>query len=313
MYFVGPEHHKIHLAFIRNILGGEYVVTGKWRSSDNPYDLIKDKDGPDVIWFFASLYKEILQHIKGKSISVGHGLGFKPTISRSETRKMLLKMCVHQIWSSGYCSERKFLESGIPKSKIFRIGYTPLFLIPDIPVDNSSIYISVGWFEELMFWYKMLEFIKNIGWKSNVYISVHPCMPYEYKKHFIDLCRKRSNLNLLESQGDLLKVFSFCRAAITGLSSTSAPFFYFKKPVVFIKNRGRYPFLQWQRLRKKIKDPLFFKILSESTKFIEPKTLDADNILNAKVSPSAKKMFYETNWDEAKTKELILNAVANIS
>lgn len=58
MYFVGPEHHKIHLAFIKNFLGGEYVVTGKWRSSDNTYDSIKDKDGPDAIWFFASLYKD---------------------------------------------------------------------------------------------------------------------------------------------------------------------------------------------------------------------------------------------------------------
>lgn len=304
-FFIGPEHHKTHLDFTQRILGGEYIFAGK--RIGNTYDLIKDHDNKNVVWFFADLYKDVIPYIKGKIVLIPHGLGFKPYLSGE--RIDILNNYVDQVWSTGRYEEEKYRIEKIPMTKIQRIGYTPLFSIPNVPNEINSVFVSIGWFFELISWEKKLDFIKKLPPDLTIYISTHPSMPNDIQQKFIDLCNLRENLNFVGTEEEMMKVYAICNAAIVGLSSVATPFFFLGKPVIFLKGRNRFPFFQWQRLRQKIRINMFFKILSESTRLVEPKTISKQTILNAKVAPSGKKIFYDTNWDKNKTIELICKAV----
>lgn len=243
---------------------------------------------------------------------IPHGLGFKPYLTGNPTRITLLKKYITQVWSSGYIEEYKFIKEGIDKNKIERIGYTVVYDIPNIPTLKNSVFISVGWFRELTCWQNMLSFIKSIPDDISVYISTHPSMPQEIKNMFLDLINKRDNFTYLPEQSDVQKAFSFCSRAIVGFSSVSTSFHFLKKPVIFIKDKNRFPFFQWERLRFQIHDKLFFQILSESTKILAPNVFERDVIMKASVAPSAKKIFYESNWDRILTTSLINTAMSKL-
>lgn len=312
IFYVGPEHHKTHLHFTRELIGGEYFVTGYNTSQQNTYEKIEHLDGKDVVWFFADLYENIIPYLKGKSVSIPHGLGFKPYLTGNLTRITLLKKYITQIWSAGYTDEYKYIKEGVDSNKIERIGYTVLYDIPDDPLLENSIFISVGWFRELTCWQNMLSFIKSIPDDISVYISTHPSMPQEIKKKFLDCINNRDNFTYTFEQSDVQKAFSICSRAIVGFSSVATPFHYLKKPVIFIKDKNRFPLFQWERLRFQIRDKLFFEILSESTKILAPNVFDRDVVMKAKLSQSAKKIFYESNWDRSWTASLINTAIQKL-
>lgn len=312
IFYVGPEHHKTHLHFIREHVGGEYFITGYNTAQQNTYEAIERLDGKDVIWFFADLYENIIPYLKGKSVFVPHGLGFKPYLTGNISRVKLLKKYITKIWSTGHLEEYKYLKEGIDRNKIEQIGYTLLFDIPKKPMVENSLFVSVGWFRELTCWQNMLRFIKSIPDDISVHVSTHPSMPQEVKNEFLHCIDSRENFICSFEQEDIKKSFSVCSRAIVGFSSVVTPFHFFRKPVIFIKDRNRFPFFQWQRLKFQLRDKLFFDILSESTKILAPSIFDRDLVMNAKLSESAKKIFYESNWDKDLTVSLIDKAMSRL-
>lgn len=310
-FFIGPEHHKTHLDFTQKLIGGEYIISGK--RIGNTYDLIKDHDNKDIVWFFADLYKDVIPYIKGKTVFLPHIFGPKPYLTGGnevKSRIDMLKNHVDQIWATGRYGEEEYGKAKISGNKIQRIGVTLLFSIPDIPIEKNSVFVSIGWFNELMNWEKRFDFLKELlHLDLKIYVSTHPSVPKDIQQKFIDLCNSVENLDFVGTEERMMKIYAICSTAIVGLSSVAAPFFFLGKPVIFLKNRNRFPFFQWQRLRLKIRSNLFFKILSESTRLIETETISKQIILNAKIAPSGKKMFYDTNRDKNKTIELIYKAV----
>jgi hypothetical protein len=311
-FYVGPEHHKYQLKFTRDLLGGVYVVSGSDNSDINTYSIIEHLDSEDVVWFFADLYENIIPYLKGKSIFIPHGLGFKPYCADNLTRKLLLKDHIAQIWSAGHIDETKYLSSGIPKTKIERIGYTVLFDIPKAQIIPNSIFVAVGWFEELVRWDHMLYFLRSVPENVKLFLGMHPSIPESIKNHFFSLLNERENFNYVNPGEETYQALAVSSCAIGGWSSVLTPFFFLKKPYIFMKNRNRFPFFQWERLRLRLNDNLFFEILSESTKLLAPTSFDKDIISNAKISTSSSKIFYETNWDEDETAQLIKKAVCKL-
>ncbi len=313
VYYAGPEHHREHLSFIHQVAGGDFFIRGTNRADANTYANIEHLDSPDTVWFFADLYRNILPHLRGKAVFVPHGLGFKPFVPGNATRSQLLDQHVDQIWSTGYTDEAQYAFSHTLRRKVERIGYTLLFQIPELPADAASVYVSVGWFQELASWEYMLELLRSVPEDITAYVSLHPSMPAEIKARFSELMDNRHNLITIRNQRELLRAFSVAGRAIVGLSSVAAPYFYFGKPVIFVKDRNRFPLFQWQRLRfGTIRDPMFYKILSESARLLVPAPFDREVVMTAKPSRQARHMFYETNWDRDQTKTLIRKALSKL-
>lgn len=310
-YFVGPAHHKEHLAFIHDVLGGTFVETGK--SVGNTIDDIALYNNPDCLWFFADLYENLIPAVKGKIIFVPHGLGFKPYLTGNQLRVRMLRENVHSIWSTGFLEEIKYAHERIPSDKIVRIGFTPLFGIPNIPIENDTAFISVGWHQELLGWENMYSLLESFPVGMKGYVSAHPNMPLEIRTRFIDLCCRRGNLQFMDTEEQMLETFARCGCAIGGLSSVLTPFYFLGKPVILIKDRNRFPFFQWQRLRFKVHSPLFHRIVSESTRLLGDRPLTKEGLQRAKAAPSGKQIFYPTNWDRDATIQLIRKAYSNIS
>jgi hypothetical protein len=312
LFYVGPEHHKYQLKFTKELLGGDYFISGSNSSDMNTYSKIKHLDSEDVVWFFADLYENVIPFLKGKSVFIPHGLGFKPYCSDNMTRKIMLRDHIDQIWSAGFIDETKYLDVKISKDKIERIGYTVLFDIPNVQIIPDSVFIAVGWFEELVSWEHMLTFLQSIPDSVKVFLGMHPSMPETIKNNFLSLLNERDNFTYVTSGDETYHAFAVSSCAIGGWSSVLTPFFYMKKPYIFMKNRNRFPLFQWQRLRLRVQDNLFYKILSESTKLLAPTSFNRDIVFNAKTSVSGSKVFYETNWDKNETAYLMKKALMKL-
>lgn len=312
IFYVGPEHHKSQLNFTKELIGGDFFVIGDNTQEKNIYDNIKSIDAENVVWFFADLYENILPFLKGKAVFIPHGLGFKPFLVNNKSRVGLLKEHIKQIWSSGFLEENKYIDEGIDFKKIKRIGYTVPYDIPRLPVVRESLFIHFGCFRELCCWQNIFKFVESVPSDIPVFLAMHPSMPCDIKEKILVLVQRKSNITYAESQDDLLQAFALASRAIVGLGSVATSFHYLKKPVIYMKDKNRFPFFQWTRLRSFISDRLFFKVLSESTKLLAPLSFDRDIVMNAPVSKSASGIFYESNYDKKLTVELIHDAVNSL-
>jgi hypothetical protein len=312
-YYAGPPHHKEPMRFAKELLGGEYIVSGsQLYDKGNDYSNIAEFDDNDTIWFFADLYEHILPYLKGKSVFIPHGMGFKPFLKGNETRQELLRRHMDQIWSPSPIDEREYKQYAIDPSKVKRIGYTVLHSIDIKPFIQNSIFIAIGWYEELASWNNMLQYIKSIPESIKLFISMHPDIPEHIKIQYFNWFREHQNFEFLGTPEELRRGFSFASRCIVGLSSVAAPFHFLRRPVIFVKDMNRFPFFQWYRIRHRISDELFGKLLSESLKVLVPSAFNEQEIMNARLAPSAYKMFYPTNWDRGETENLIRSAIRQI-
>lgn len=310
IFYVGPEHHKTHFGFTKNLIGGKYFHSGM--KVGNTYEAIKSLDTPEVNWFFADLYPKVIPFLKGKKVFVPHGLGPKPYLTGNRERIDLLRRYFDQVWAAGKLELPEYHNAGIPQEKLFQVGSTHLFGIPDLPERPGSVLISCGWFAEIMPVEKMKEFLSVFPSDLHVYVTCHPSMPQDQRAEIGNICKKR-NFFVIDTEEELEKAYAYCSCAIVGLSSIATPFFYLNKPVIFLKERNRFPFLQWYRLVNHVGfDAVFFKVLNESTRLLFPGPIEIKVIKNAKISKSAREMFFETNWDATKTGEIILDAVRRL-
>ena len=309
-YYIGPEHHKAHINYIYKLLGGEMYVSGK--RLGNSYEEIEHLDTKDTIWFFLDIYSDIHSKIKGKSIYVNHGIGFKPRLEGNKSRSEIFDKYFSQIWVSCPNYQQEFFRSGITFRKLKPIGATYYFDIPRLDVIENTMLVSAGWFEELIQVNKIYRLLENTSEKIKIWVTCHPSMPDKEQSKFKNLCETRKNLTFITTQEELMKAYAFCECALVGLSSVSAPFFYLKKPVVFMKDKNRFPFFQWTRLRSRIKNPVFFNVLRDSYKLLDPLKISRIDLQKAKYATSSKKMFFETNWDEAVTIDLVKKTIKEL-
>lgn len=147
----------------------------------------------------------------------------------------------------------------------------------------------------------------------NAYVTMHPSLPEKQKKECLKSIEQKNNVKYIKTQKELLAVTASSRCILGGSSSVCTPFWYLGKPVIFVRGKQtRVPFYGWQMVRNKMDDPLFNKILAESTKISSWKQFSSELIENAKVPPSRKEIFYSTNWDKDATNQNIQLALEKL-
>ncbi len=306
VFFHGPEHHELHLRLAFATFGGCRICTGQHGRAVQ-YEQIRHLDGNKVVWFFADVHPDILPHLRGKSIYIPHGLGPKPFVYKIQKRIEMFREHFSQAWLTGALQAPEYYWSDIPRDKLFEIGYTPLFYLPKLPERHRSVFISCGWFEELMPFSKMIPFLRHFPETLDVYVSCHPSTPAENQEQYRQVCRQKG-FTFVDTEDEMLRLYSYCQRAIVGLSSSAIPFFYQNKPVIFLKERNRFPLFQWYRLRTWIKLPLFHEVVSQSTRFLDSDKITEEMVLKAQPAPSAHKLFFPNNWDKDKTRQRMINA-----
>ena len=306
-FFVGVPHHKVHLSYFQSLLGGEYVFHLCDSFEKHFPDKLLEQDGKDIIWLFSNWYPALHPLLVGKQIFVEHGLSFKPSLNK--VRVDCINNHFDMVFSSGVSQRDYMLRNGVLKEKIEEIGYTTLFQIPNLPVRKGSVLFSVVSFQN---WneYKNLEIIlERLDESLHGYVTLHPIMQMETKKIFNDLCEQKANLTLLDSQEQLLEAFAYCECIVGSSSSVCTPFWFLDKPVIFIRGKqGRNPFIGWSRIKEKINYPLFNQVLEESTRLNHWRNFEK-KLSKAKISTSAKKIFFKSNWDKEQTNSLIKTAL----
>ena len=306
LFYIGMPHHEIHQRYYKNVLGGEYLYHNS-NTYDTKFDMVIKQDGPDVVWFFPNIYLNLHPHLKGKQVFTGHGLGFKPWLM--EFRVISLKNYFTQIWGVGNLQEIQLLEAGIPKSKILPIGYTLPFLLPHIEIKPNSVLFSFVEWEDFGEFENLIKILSNLDPAIDAYVTLHPSLEKEKLIIVTKTIEVKSNITLLKTQDELMQATSFCSVIVGSSSSVLTPFFYLNKPVIYIRGRlGRNPFRGWGTIKKKIGNSLFNQILEESSKFSTWKRFNLQFMKNARVAPSAAKIFYPSNYSEADTVTLIKNA-----
>lgn len=309
-YFVGVKHHKIHLKYFHSLLEGEYVYHYCDSFEKHFPDTLLEQDGEHVIWFFSNWYPALHPLLRGKQIFVEHGLSFKPSLNNERVN------CINKyfdlVFSSGVSQRDYMLRMSVRKDKIEEIGYTTLFLIPDLPIRKGSILFSVVSFQNWNEYENLKKILEQLDKSLKGYVTIHPIMPDETKKIFLNICERKENVIFLESQEQLLEAFAYCECIVGSSSSVCTAFWYLKKPVIFIRGKqGRNPFVGWSRIKKIIDYPLFSKVLDESTKISHWRQF-SKALRQPKLAPSAQKIFYSSNWDKEKTNALINNALEKL-
>lgn len=257
-------------------------------------------DGNDTVWFFSNWFPFIHRRLAGKQIFIEHGLSFKPSLNPE--RVDCLNRDFDLIFSSGVSQRNRMIKEGVNPEKIRKIGYTTLFQIPSAEVISNQILISISCYGTWNEYRNLLEIIRRMPTSITAYVTMHPSLPENQKKESMDIIQQRDNLKYVATQEELLAVTASSRCILGSSSSVCTPFWYLGKPVIFVRGRQtRIPFYGWQYVRNIVDDPLFNIILSESTKISSWKQFTPKLIENAKVAPSRKQIFYNTNWNKEET------------
>ena len=314
-FFVGPPHQKIHSRFIHRLLGGEYVEHPCTTEETNFPDSVLAHDGPDTIWFFNDIYFHLHPKLKGKQVFVGHGfgLGWAMTPARVEC----LNRYFDSLFETGLSPEIKDLaRQGVDPSKIRRTGYTLLFEMPDVPTETKRILFSITCYLNFNSDANLEQILKRLDPALHGSVTVHPELPADMRDSFRKICGSKNNLNFIESQEELLSEFARCQCVVGQFSSVVTPFYFQKKPVIFLRGRvARNPFLGlgWARVRRRLGSALLDQVLDESTKISHWRQFNPKLVEQAKLAPSAQKIFFSSNYDKEKTSALIREYVRELA
>lgn len=305
------HHQKIHFKFIKSILKGDYVFSDiKHTAKRFPKEILRH-DGPDVVWFFSELYYDLHSRLKGKQILTMHGLSFKPWFHKR--RVDAVNNYLDLLFQPGIINERDCIKSGVIKEKIKKIGYTLLFEIPNLPTRKNSILFSFAIRQPWHYLNSFIEILRNLSNEIDGYLTIHPQINELVQDVLIEICRQKTNLTLIKTQQELLKAYAYCQYYAGGVSSVADPFWYLQKPVIFITDYKKTGFNKYKMAKRTTYPKLFHGILKESSILYSGMKLDFKFLKNAKISPSAKKIFYPSNFDRALTVSLIKDAVKQIA
>ncbi len=301
---------KIHFKFIKSILMGEYVVCNcRVKEKKFPKQIFMH-DGKDVIWFFNDIFYNLHPLLKGKQIFVGHGLGFKKYFH--EERVNIINRYIDLIFQTGVTEDRECFKNGVLLDKIRKIGYTLLFRIPELPIRPNSVLFSATAWNPWPYLIALISILKKLDRKIDAYLTIHPQTNKKIKKLFIEACKQKRNIRIIRTQEELMKSYSYCQCYAGGLSSVAAPFWYQKKPTIFITDYKKIE-LNKNMLANYTNYPtLFLNVFNESSIFFPGMKFDIQFLNRAKISHSSIKIFYRSNFDSGLTISLIKKAIEEI-
>jgi hypothetical protein len=307
LFFVGIPHQKEHFKFVYSVLGGEYVSCSfDINTKDIPEEILA-KDGKDIIWFFSDIYYHLHSQLKGKQVLTKHGLCFGPWLNTQ--RAECINKHIDMVFQPGLTQEYPYRKFKVIPEKIKPAGYTILFEIPDVPSRENAVLFSSTCFRHWDHYDNLKGILRNIDPDIDGYLSIHPETSLPLKGPLLDICSQKKNLTLIKSQEELLHAYAFCSYNVSGgLSSVGSPFWFQKKPVIFIRGRvGLNPLkgFGWGRIKRDVGEPLFDEILDQSIKISHWKQFNPALLFKAKPAPSAIKIFYPWNFDINKTKQKI--------
>lgn len=309
-YFIGLPHQKIHALFVHNIFGGEFVsFECDYRQKEFPNEVLAH-DGSDVVWFFNDVYLELHPKLKGKQILLGHGLGFGRYMK--QTRTDCINRYFSAVFSTGVIDEDIRVEAGVRRELLYAIGYPYVFLIPKRKAKPKTVLFSSTYFGHWNHYKPLRRILNKLPNDYQGYLTIHPQTPEFLKHKLIEIAQKKQNVTLIQSQEELVDTISFCEIAVAGLSSVTAPFWFLKRPVIYLRGAMFYKWgkgFGWKRIQNKINHPLFDQVLAESTKLCGARNFNQKALQNPACSKSAEQVFYAWNDDEEAVKNKIREAV----
>ena len=276
-------------------------------------DEVFQQDGSDVIWFFNDIYFNLHPKLKGRQVFTLHGVSFKKWADQNKPRVAIINQYIDLVFLTGWTHEWDYLRYGIKKNKLRRIGYTLLFEIPERPVRPGAVLFYCELSPKKDDLEVLIHALENLGDDVHGYLTTHPENEEKTLKRLIEICEKKDNLTFIKTPEALLEAFAYCHCCAGGLSSVAAPFFFRGKPVIFIMDQGRIPWLnRWRRASQTNAPLLFHNVLAESAVLKRGMRLDTELIKKAKSSRSAKSIFYNSNFDKQQTIAQVREAIQEI-
>ena len=314
-FFVGLPHQKVHSKFIHSLIGGDFVEYRCGVDETEFSSRILAHDAEDVIWFFNDIYYNLHPRLKGRQVLVGHGFGLGWFML--PRRVEMVNRYFDRVFDTGYTPEKLNLENrGVDVKKIRQTGYTLLFEVPDLPVEPGRVLFASAFFNGWNHHKNLIEILRHLDSGIQAALTVHPETPMAVQEMFESMCIGRTNITYVKTQEQLLQEMARCACAVGQISSVMAPFYYRNKPVILLRGHiGRNPLkgIGWGRVRSEIEDPLFVRILDESTRVSRWRQFSPETLRNAKVSASSRKIFYPINFDREATASLVRRCVEELS
>ncbi len=319
-YFVGVEHQKIHYKFLHDLLGGEFVTYPCTIFTETFSPELLKEDNEDVIWFFSDIFYHLHPFLKGKQVLTKHGMTFGPYLDQGKAN--CINNYFDMVFQPGLTQENKYKQFKINPEKIKDVGFTLLFEIPELPIRKNSILFASTCFRHWNHYGNLYKILEQLEPEVDAYVSFHPYTPPNALTPFIELIRKKKGMKLLTTQEEFLEACAYCERTVCGGSgSVAAPFWFKEKPVILLRGESQVnehaqkidPKIGWERVKKEMDETLFSKILDESEKISNWKNWDLKKVLAAKPAPTAKMIFYPSNWNKKDTEKKIKKLLKELS
>lgn len=296
-YFVGEDHHKFHLRWYKTLLGGEFFEfpCNTW---DQKFDGVLEADGEDVVWFFSDLYPKLHPLLKGKQIHVGHGWGcFKRSLNQDRLRA--LSECFDQVWAVSQLAAKRYREGGVPDKNIVPIGQPILLKFVERGWDSNALLVSFGCFGDWGEFDILLDSLRRRDSRIRYFVTTHPSLSEEKARLIQNVVSNTGSFTIVNTQDELLHAMKVCGAIIVSSSSVAGPFWFSGRPVILARGKlGRNPFRGWSEIKERISDDLFSRVVNESTLVGPFQPFTYRRFATAKVSQSAKSLFFPWNYSE---------------
>jgi hypothetical protein len=309
-FYINPENHKhhiIHTKFMQSILGGDYIVCNN-QDGGKISEEILENDSENTVWFFTNIYHDLHPRLKGKQIFIGHGTSFKPNMGKEKID------CFNNyfdiVFGYSYAAENHLMLKGLNMDKYAKIPYLTVFQIPDIPVRPNSILFTSTCFHHWDHYKNLIGILKNLDERLTGYLTIHPQTPKDIIDEIHLACKK--NIININTQEELLEAYAFCEVVAGGSSSAIMPFFYLKKPVIFIRGYTTYPSsdnITWLDIRRSVNNKIFDMVLNESSKICHWEQFTFEFVKNAKYAESSRLIFYESNYNRQAAIEILRQSI----
>lgn len=313
-YFISQPYQAAHLRFVKTALGGKDVVAqGRPHAVIFSEDIEKE-DGEDVVWFFSHVFRNLHSKLKGKQVYVNHGVSFKNWINEQKVEALNNHFDV--IFGGAVIQERVFIQAGVKKEKIKPIVYPILFDIPEIPIRPNSVLFSSTCYSHWNHYRNLYQILKNLHPSIDGYLTMHSDTSEVLRAMLSSACEGKKNIRILETQEELLESYAYCQCVVGGSGSVCAPFWFLKKPVIFLKGGEGWNLFKrfgWSEIKKEIIDPAFHQLLDESTKISHWAQFSPRLVKKAKVAPSARDLFYPSSHDREWTINRIKQCISELS
>lgn len=313
------EYLYSQYTFLYENYGGEFVYLGKeGEELKQEINKLQLKNHINIAFWSDLINVDIhnkFNYMGMKQIFIDHGCSPKRWFTyapNTEIRLFILKDFL-QLWAANPMEEDEYKRGGRDtEKKIKKIGYLKALQYynnpHEIKANKNQVYICPSYWAD---WGEMaltFEILENISSEYKCFVSIHPGVYALYVDKLEKIFENRHNINILKtSQGKIEKL----KSSEIVIGSNGTPLtegLYMGKKIILLKGKD----ITWEKIKLlEIASHQFACVIDDSIKMSDKGELEGA-LKKAIYPPSAKKIFYKTNFNKEATMKLIDRAFSEI-